>query len=56
MKVIFYLVPLKIGMNLNRYVADKITDAALDTLVVKIDCDDDLTGWRFVFCSPLLPA
>ena len=56
-RITLYSVPLKIGMNLTRYVADQIIDPALDTLVVKIESDNDLTGWGGgVFGTALLSA
>lgn len=51
-RITLYSVPLKIGMNLTRYVADQIIDPALDTLVVKIESDNDLTGWGEACSAP----
>jgi L-alanine-DL-glutamate epimerase-like enolase superfamily enzyme len=51
-RITLYSVSLKIGMNLTRYVADQIIDPALDTLVVRIDSDDGLTGWGEACSAP----
>ena len=51
-RITLYSVPLKIGMNLTRYVADQIIEPELDTLVVRIDSDDGLTGWGEACSAP----
>ena len=51
-RITLYSVPLDIGMNLTRYVADQIIEPRLDTLIVKLDTDDGLTGWGEACSAP----
>lgn len=50
--ITLYSVPIDVGMELTRYVASQSINPALDVLVVKIECDDGLTGWGEVCSAP----
>jgi L-alanine-DL-glutamate epimerase-like enolase superfamily enzyme len=47
-----YTVPLAIDASLTRYVIAKVRAPRLDTLVVRIDTDEGLTGWGEACAAP----
>ena len=51
-RITLYFVPLSININLTRYVANQIIRPKLDTLVVRIDTNNGLTGWGEACSAP----
>ena len=51
-RITLFSIPIDVGMELTRYVANQSIDPDLDVLVVKIETDDGLVGWGEVCSAP----
>ncbi|RWI87854.1 MAG: hypothetical protein EOR22_27830 [Mesorhizobium sp.] len=51
-RITLFSVPVRIGMELTRYVTSQSIDPALDLLVVKIETNGGLVGWGEVVSAP----